>query len=155
MKPVPPSGNTILPGRENASLDEAVIQAYRNAEYRIHATPPFSLKVDTRSDELRALYASTGTRSAAFVTAFNPLGQVLDTAENMHRLDILESRIDWTGLIRLPAEGIDPAGSWLREKGFLVLGIELEEAQELGREFRQNAVLWCDETGWVKLVVLV
>lgn len=141
-------------GLEDSALAEPVLQAYLKAEYRIHADAPFSLRVGTYSEALHALYARTHIRSAALITPYNPLGQLLNDHENRLRLEALAHVLVAHGLVSIPAEGLDPQGKWPPEQGALVLDIALEQAREIGREFRQNGVLWCDENAYVALVLL-
>lgn len=61
-----PSG--AIKGLQDSTLADATIQAYLQAEYRIHADPPFSLHVGQQSQALLALYAATGTTNAVFIT---------------------------------------------------------------------------------------
>jgi hypothetical protein len=144
-----------ISGLEDSTLADTTIRAYLQAEYRIHADVPFSLRVGSCSEGLHTLYARTGTRSSAFITPYNPLGHLLSDHENELKLQDLNSRLDRLGLTYLPAEGLDPQGEWPPEKGVLVLGLSFEQACEIGREFRQNGVLWCDEHADVSLVLLV
>jgi hypothetical protein len=144
-----------ISGLEHSTLTDTTIQVYLQAEYRIHADAPFSLRVGSHSEDLRALYARTGVHAAAFVTPYNPLGHLLTSRENQLKLQELENTLDALGLRYLPAEGLDPQGEWPPEKGVLVLGSSLEQARDIGREFRQNGVLWCDERAYVALALLV
>jgi hypothetical protein len=141
-------------GLEGSTLADTTIRAYLQAEYRIHADQPFSLAVGKHSDALHALY-TTATRSAAFITPFNPLGHLLTPRENQLRLQELEHILEERGLAYVLAEGLDPQGEWPPEQGVLVLGAEMDQACAIGREFRQNGVLWCDENAYVALVLLV
>ncbi|TAL78491.1 MAG: DUF3293 domain-containing protein [Burkholderiaceae bacterium] len=45
-------------------------------------------------------------------------------------------------------------GSWPGESSFLVLGLDAERAAALGNQYRQNAVLCCDERAVPRLVLL-
>lgn len=142
-------------GLPDSTLAETTIQAYLQAEYRIHAEPPFSLRVGRQSTVLQALFETTGTASAAFITPYNPLGHLLSKHENQLRLAELQGSLEAQGKVFMSAEGLDPHGEWPPEKGVLILGIAPEQAREVGRKFRQNAVLCCDEEGLVRLALLV
>jgi hypothetical protein len=50
--------------------------------------------------------------------------------------------------------GSDPSGGWPPEESFLVLGLGLEAARTLGREFHQNALLWTDHDAIPRLILL-
>jgi hypothetical protein len=52
------------------------IKAYRNTQYRVAWDgDPFTLMINTRSEALSRLYATTGQTCGVFITAFNPFGQ--------------------------------------------------------------------------------
>ena len=144
-----------ISGLEHSTLADITIQAYLEAEYRIYAEAPFSLRVGSGSEALHALYARKGVHSAAFITPYNPLGHLLTDRENQLKLQELENTLDGLDLPYLPAAGLDPQGEWPPEKGVLVLGLSLEQVREIGREFRQNGVLWCDGRAYVTLILLV
>jgi hypothetical protein len=144
-----------ISGLEDTTLADVTVQAYLQAEYHIQADPPFSLRVGSRSAALHALYMQSGARSGAFITPCNPLGHLLADRENQLKLQELKNRLEGLGLSYLPAEGLDPQGEWPPEQGVLVLGAGLEQVRTIGREFRQNGVLWCDEEAYVALVLLV
>jgi hypothetical protein len=54
----------------------------------------------------------------------------------------------------IDGESSDSIGTWPGEKSFLVLGLDLETAIRLGREFRQNALVWADEDAIPRLILL-
>jgi hypothetical protein len=130
------------------------LHAYLNASYRIEASPAFVMKVNLPSPELAALFHSSRARRAAFITACNPASQPLSATENHQRQALLLQCIEQLGLHWLPGRGEDPAGEWPGEDSFLVLGIEKETACGLGRQFGQNAIVFCDSGAVPQLVVL-
>jgi hypothetical protein len=52
------------------------------------------------------------------------------------------------------SEGKHPSDDWPIEASYLVLGIALNEACELGKKYEQNAIVWCDSTCLPRLVLL-
>lgn len=91
---------------------------------------------------------------AAVVTACNPASEPRAPGENAAANEALAGRIRAAGLSFHPAlaHGTGPdAGAW-DEPGFLVPGIEIDDAVSLGAAFGQNAVLWIDGTGIPLLV---
>ena len=54
----------------------------------------------------------------------------------------------------ISAEGICPDNKWPGEKSFLVLGITLNAAKELGKKFNQNAIVWSDQSTISQLILL-
>ena len=50
--------------------------------------------------------------------------------------------------------GRDLAGTWPEESSFVVLGLDLDAARALGREFSQNAIVWAGNDAVPRLVLL-
>jgi siroheme synthase len=63
-------------------IDPATVQACRETHYRVHADTPVTLHVGVPSAALAALYQARRAQSCAFITACNPLGQVLEDRVN-------------------------------------------------------------------------
>jgi len=127
--------------------------SYREALYRVEALEgPFILRVDVPSPELKALLGLHQAPCAAYVTAYNHEGRLAPQKENQKRQQELEA--DLNPWVLFPGAGEDPGGKWPPEPSFLVLGIPLEKARELGAKYRQNAILWVDADGVPKLELL-
>jgi hypothetical protein len=137
-----------------SGISQATIAAYLETDYRVHGEPHFVLRIGVPSPALARLYRQRGAVCAAFVTACNPHGRKIDEAANAVRQAELERELNLRGLGHLDGEGGHPAGGWPAEASFLVLGIALEEAKELGRRYRQNAVVWCGADAVPELVLL-
>jgi hypothetical protein len=128
---------------EGASkIPEATIRAYQNALYNVATAPPFCLRVDQPSSELKHLYGEHGLSTAAFLTACNPLGRRHAPKVNDARQRQLRAHLQDAGLYFLDGEGRDPEEKWSGEPSFLVLGISLDQAKAIGIQFGQNAILW-------------
>jgi hypothetical protein len=117
----------------------------------------FVLHVDKYSAALSQLFAAFGHRCAAFITACNPLSMPHGHEENLAACARLRDRL--MHYCARPEEIIDgessdSIGTWPGEKSFLVLGLDLETAIRLGREFRQNALVWADEDAIPRLILL-
>ncbi|UUZ49901.1 DUF3293 domain-containing protein [Massilia sp. B-10] len=48
----------------------------------------------------------------------------------------------------------DPKREWPSEPSFLVRGLSLEDASALGRQLRQNAIVWCGADLVPQLILL-
>ena len=126
-----------------------LIEAYRRAIFHVPSLAA-SLRVDEPCEELTALLGSV-----AFVTACNPFSEIVTVEENARATEHLARALQGFSAAQvLDAEGSDPAGEWPAEPGFLVGGITLEQASELGRQFRQNAILWAGPDAVPRLVLL-
>lgn len=77
--------------------------------------------------------------SWAFVTACNPRSERLPDAENARRMAQLEAAVEFPFL---PGEGTARDGSWPPEPSLLILGIDEATACELGRRFKQAAIVF-------------
>lgn len=144
-----------------SSLPAALIALYRATEYRATlAGPPgggsLILRIDEYCAPLSRLLAASGCQCAAFITAWNPRGARLDPAENRsaaRRLRRRLARFVPAGHI-FKGAGCDPSGVWPAEASLLMLGLGLEMAQALGREFRQNAIVWAGPDAIPRLILL-
>lgn len=50
--------------------------------------------------------------------------------------------------------GEDPEGRWPAERSYLVLGMALEAAKEIGRRYGQNAIVWVGADAAPELLLL-
>lgn len=133
------------------------IRAYEQTDYRIAwRESAFVLKIGRASAELRALYAQTGTASALFITAFNPLGSMVSDAANAQAHERLRGDLAALGVAHEEGEGVgtDAQEDWPAEKSFLALGVDEARAGELGRRYGQDAVVWADADGVPRLLLL-
>jgi hypothetical protein len=117
----------------------------------------FTLHIDEYSPPLSRLFAASGHRCAAFITASNPFSVPHSVEENLAACARLRDEL----LCRscraeqiLDGEGRDITGTWPGERSFLVLGLDLETSMQLGGEFGQNALVWADEDAIPRLILL-
>lgn len=125
-------------------LDEALIAAYRNTEYRVFSVPDVVFFIDRPCLALRDLFDEHAASSACFVTAYNPFSQLIYTRENEERQLKLISIVEESGWPWVRGEGSDPTGQWPPEPSILVLQLNADEAETLGARFGQNAIVWID-----------
>jgi len=88
------------------------------------------------------------------LTAWNPYGERRSDAENEATQDELIAKINKWTLLHEPGHGADPTGEWPPEPSQLVLGLDLQSAESLGREFRQNGFVWVAASAVPTLVLL-
>lgn len=132
------------------SLPPDLLQAYLETGYIVSDDPPLLLTIGEPSDDARILLASFGVQTAAFITAWNPGSQLLSEEENEERQLRLLDEIEKRRLNYLLGSG--ERADW-REYSYFVLGIAHEDADQLARQFQQNAYVWLDEKGIPELVV--
>lgn len=113
-----------------------------------------TLLVSQRNEALAALHETAGVQSSAFVTAWNPYSQQCDDKTNGNRQNALADELTKLGLRFVDGIGQHPSGEWPGEPSFLVLGMSLEAAKELGARYDQNAIVWCGRDAVPQLVLL-
>jgi hypothetical protein len=158
-----------------SAISGELVAAYLSTHYRVRLPAPTALKnvagasfasgrertfdlcIGQHSAPLSQLFAVSGYRRAAFITASNPFSVPRGVEENLaacarFRDELLRRSCRPQQI--LDGEGLDPAGAWLGERSFLVLGLDLETSTLLGREFGQNALVWAGEDAIPRLVLL-
>ncbi|MEZ5595167.1 MAG: DUF3293 domain-containing protein [Pseudomonadales bacterium] len=86
--------------------------------------------------------------------ACNPRGEMGTDGENHARQQALAVNLDQKGHARLTGIGEDPAGEWPGEASLLILGMNREEAADLGAQWGQNAVVWAGADATPELIFL-
>jgi hypothetical protein len=131
-----------------------LITVYQQSNYQVFGEPDFCLNIARTSTELLALYQKHSAGGAVFISACNPRSECISDAINTGRsLDLYED-LKPLKLPIYPAEGQDPSGNWPSERSFLILGMPLSVGAELGRQYGQNAILYCAKDSTVELVLL-
>jgi hypothetical protein len=115
-----------------------LIQAYKETDFNVYE-PKITIKVGHVNQELDRLLNMNNCITWAYITAWNPFSELTDDRTNEEKNDQLKN--DLTGYILLAGEGVGSDQSWQPEKSFLILGIRLEEAIRIGKEYRQNAIV--------------
>ncbi len=137
-----------------STLPKSTIKAYLEADYWVTAAEPFVLNVGCASPELASRFKLDRADSAAFITAWNPCGEMASESENHVAQQELLAEIKALGLPYLDGEGKDPSGRWLAEPSFLVFGISLEAAKKLARQFCQNGIIYAGSDATPRLILL-
>lgn len=142
----------LLPQSE---IPDEKLQAYRDTEYRFgRGHNLITLRIDARSEELGRLYASTDSACGVFITAYNPLGQAQNIEANVDAHARLGAELKALTTRVFEGAGADPTGAWPEEKSFFALGVGLEEAQDLGIRYQQDAIVWAGSDAVARLVLL-
>lgn len=100
-----------------------------------------SFRINHSNPQLDELMELHGKQTACFITACNPKGERIDERENLRLMSELESIIQQKQLPYYFGHGGDSKGAWL-EKSLLIVGIGVDEADQLARQYDQNAVVW-------------
>ena len=135
-------------------IDAAMVQAYRETEYRVHGDEPFTLRIGDASPALAAAHKRHRVDCSAYITAFNPFSQALDDEANVELHAALGRELDQRSLSRKEGVGQHPSNQWPGEASFLVFGLTLEAAKTLGTRLEQNAIVWCGADAVPQLILL-
>ena len=137
------------------AIDPALLQKYRETEYRVRGDGgAFVLELDRPCEALAGIFRERRAASAAFISAFNPYSQATSRAENEAADARLKSRLAELGFEVIDAFGSDGTPDGWSEPSCLVLGITREAAEALGRDFRQNAIVFAGADAVPRLVLL-
>lgn len=140
-----------------SQIDPAKIAAYQSTDYSVDGPRgSFILRIGVASRELLELYAHTGRDSALFITAFNPEGALRDNALNEAAHDALATELGARSDLVFVGEGRGAGehAGWPAEKSFLALGVDCDDSAILGRQVRQDAVVWAGCDGVPRLILL-
>ena len=113
------------------------------------------MHIGQASAALEKLLQARGYQEAVFITACNPHSQLCSAKENQaaqQRLYQVLSQYHTCTI--LPGKGIDPQEQWPGEESYLVLGLNLEAAKAIGRQFAQNALVWIGLSTPAQLILL-
>lgn len=139
-----------------AIISDELIEAYSATAFHVFASPvQFSISIGRHSPELESLFASLGKSSAAFITAENPFSEATSPEENSTNQERLRVDLAALGATTVEGEGRGQDPAWPPEASLLAIGITYEQACELGRKYRQNAIVWVGDNANPELVLLV
>ena len=123
-------------------MNDELQRAFEETHFIVHHQPPFTLRIGQSSPELDTLLQATDNNCAAFITAWNPMCQALDIAENRKRQQSLTDELDARDLTTLPGIGQHPSNGWPGEESVLVLGLPFEATRALAKTYGQLAFVW-------------
>jgi hypothetical protein len=112
------------------------------------------LQIGRVNPDLLAAHGRRKVNCSAFITACNPYSQPFDEAANSARQADLAIELSRRGLDFLPGIGQHPSNDWPGEESFLVFGLTLEAAKELGTRFEQNGFVWNGADAVPQLILL-
>jgi hypothetical protein len=87
----------------------------------------------------------------AFITAWNPLPEILTKSENDIRNHLLQVQLEEEGFIFHPGVGISKNEDW-SEDSFFIENIELEKANDISLKYGQLAFLHGDNINGNQLI---
>jgi hypothetical protein len=135
-------------------IPENLINAYKSTNFEIYSDPKFILKIDEFNPELKELFLKFYFSTGCFITAYNPKSVEFTDVENKSLQDALYKELKKSEYHVINGLGSDPAGQWDGEPSFFVMGITLSKAKVIGRKYKQNAIVWCDDNCIPDLIIL-
>jgi deoxyadenosine/deoxycytidine kinase len=112
---------------------------FKNTKYLVYFNnSSFAIEIDKNNKWLDDILQKNN--GWAFITAYNPLPEILTGEENKKRNKDLESQIKKSGYKYFKAVG-KGENNW-EEESFLIINITKEHAMELGKKYSQLAILY-------------
>lgn len=134
-------------------MNSALINAYLATQYWVDAPDQhFYFQIHCHSDKLHKLHQQYRVTHSAYLTAYNPQSQLCAIDHNISANQALVNDIQALGLAYLTGRGVASYPEmWPGEESYLVMGISLSEAINLGKRYHQYAIVMIDETAVPKL----
>jgi hypothetical protein len=123
-------------------MDESLDTAYRGTRYIVDNPPgELVLKVDEHNVDVDAILTGYGVNDCAFITAWNPRSQRLTRLVNDQRQGELIAEAQKRGYEVLLGRGVGTDPDWIPEQSIFIIGISCADAEELGANFGQFAII--------------
>ena len=123
-------------------VSDELREAYLSTHFHVLGPCLFTLRIGEPSQKIASLYLDHKVSSAAFLTAWNPYSGLTGQRVNERAQRQLEKKLNKLSCNVLPGFGEDVSGKWPGEQSALALGISWDAATQVGKEFRQNAIVW-------------
>jgi hypothetical protein len=130
------------------------LAAFHATHYQVDGSNgSFVLRIGAHSQELQLLHDSHGVVSSAYLTAWNPLGNIVPPEANARNQQALQRDLAELSVPVLSGEGKDPKSGWA-EQSLLAIGLSREHAVALGNRYRQLAIVFAGQDAIPELVLL-
>lgn len=125
-------------------ITPALDTVYRRTEYRFVAADSIEiLKIGEANPRADALLQVLKHSTLAFITNFNPRGEVYSDHANGKRNEALQRWLQSRGIHFFVGLGAPPAETdWQPETSFAITGISQYEADRIARDCEQLAYVW-------------
>jgi len=133
---------------------QEIHQAFLETNYNVALSDvkSITLKVNKTSEELELQFPEL--LSWCFITAWNPLPEILEIEENQKRNKQLENDIQNLGLEYLNGIGVSVDGKW-SEQSFFIKNIALAKVNELAVKYKQLAFVFGHKNEKAELVYTI
>ena len=112
------------------------------------------LNIGKHSASLAERFTEHGVTSGAFITAYNPEGTQQSAEANSRDHAALLAQVAALGHAFIEGEGADATGEWPAERSVFACGMDKASACMVGRQFRQDAIVWVGPDAVPQLVLL-
>ena len=123
-------------------VSDELREAYLSTHFHVFGPSLFTLRIGEPSQKIASLYLDHKISSAAFLTAWNPHSELTSLRVNERAQRLLEKKLYELSITVFHGFGEDASGKWPGEQSALALGISRDAAKQVGKEFRQNAIVW-------------
>ncbi len=136
-------------------VSDDLIASYLQTDYQITINnDPISLQINHYSPQLAQLLKTAQQPYGAIISAYNPRSQLQNDENNARAHRLLQDYLsNWNYAIAASLHK-DLLGKWPIEKGFFVIGLNLENACLIGQQFNQNAIVWIGNDAISRLILL-
>jgi len=141
-------------------LDRSVVppekrDAYLATNYCLGFGPEgIVLNIGKHSAALTALYEQHAITCGAFITAYNPEGTQQSDEANSRDHAALLAQVTALGHAFIEGAGSDAIGEWPAERSVFAYGMNKASACAVGRQFRQDAIVWVGAEAVPQLLLL-
>jgi hypothetical protein len=131
-----------------------LVSAYEATTYWVsRGSDEFGLKIGVPSPEIGEIFGYHGVGTAAFITAYNPFSRPISLDDNERAQERLRRDLHAVSKLVLNGRG-EGASDWPPEPSFLAIGLTREQAESLGRQYDQHAIVWIGSDGVPRLIIL-
>lgn len=134
-------------------MNRELSEAYKNTTYRVYSPiGEIDIRIGVMNPLLQELLLSNHLESWAFISACNPYSVMQDTGVNTVLNTQLEDYLSRKQYVFFKGMGVGDDDSWEPEASFMVLNIGKEDAINLARQFKQNAIVAGEINGLPELI---
>jgi hypothetical protein len=131
------------------------LTAYLATNYCLGYNPEeVVLNIGKHCTSLAELFTEHRVACGAFITAYNPEGTQQSAEANSRDHAALLAQVAALGHAFIEGEGADATGEWPAERSVFAYGMDKASACAVGRQFRQDAIVWVGRDAVPQLVLL-
>ena len=139
----------------NQRFPNDLIASYLHTDYQISIhNEPICLRINHYLEPLAHLLRTTQQACGAIISAYNPQSTLQSDEDNARAHQLLQDYLRNQGYAITESLHKDPAEQWPNEKGFFVIGVNLDDARSIGQQFNQNAIVWIGSDAIPRLILL-